>query len=253
MANNLYIASLEPASGKSVIALGVMELLSRRLDRVGYFRPVVPSTDPVDSRLALMDGRYELAGEPEERYAFTVDEVERLLAQGRTDELFKGVLEAYRALADKAPFVLCDGTDYTGVSTALEFEFNAKLANHLGAPVLAIVNGREQILRSDWVKPIITVGQNSLAVFLLSMGLARIAGMVLDIVGRSGFTFALVNLSGMAILVAFAYWCTFLRTQPWRKIAAERDANTLKNSSTTANQASTPRDHRLLGGTAPAE
>lgn len=118
---------------------------------------------------------------------------------------------------------------------------------------LAIVNGREQILRSDWVKPIITVGQNSLAVFLLSMGLARIAGMVLDIVGRSGFTFALVNLSGMAILVAFAYWCTFLRTQPWRKIAAERDANTLKNSSTTANQASTPRDHRLLGGTAPAE
>ncbi|WP_341252122.1 phosphate acetyltransferase [Euzebya pacifica] len=144
MANNLYIASLEPASGKSVIALGVMELLSRRLDRVGYFRPVVPSTDPVDSRLVLMDGRYELAGEPEERYAFTVDEVERLLAQGRTDELFKGVLEAYRALADKAPFVLCDGTDYTGVSTALEFEFNAKLANHLGAPVLAIVNGRSR-------------------------------------------------------------------------------------------------------------
>ena len=142
MANNLYIASLEPASGKSVIALGVMELLSRRLDRVGYFRPVVATTDPIDSRLALMDGRYELAGEPEERYAFTVDEVEALLAQGRTDELFKGVLEAYRALADKAPFVLCDGTDYTGVSTALEFDFNAKLANHLGAPVLAIVNGR---------------------------------------------------------------------------------------------------------------
>ena len=141
MANNLYIASLEPASGKSVIALGVMEVLSRRLDQVGYFRPVITSTEQPDSRLALMEGRYNLAGAPEQRWAFTVDEVERLLAQGRTDEVFKGVLEAYRALAAQAPFVLCDGTDYTGVSTALEFEFNARMANHLGAPVLAIVNG----------------------------------------------------------------------------------------------------------------
>ena len=142
MANNLYIASLEPASGKSVIALGVMEMLSRRLDQVGYFRPVIPSADHHDSRLALMEGRYNLAGEPEQRWAFTTDEVERLLAKGRTDEVFKGVLEAYRELERQAPFVLCDGTDYTGVSTALEFEFNAQLANHLGAPVLAIVNGR---------------------------------------------------------------------------------------------------------------
>ncbi len=33
MAKSLYIASLEPNSGKLVVTLGVMEMLSRRDDR----------------------------------------------------------------------------------------------------------------------------------------------------------------------------------------------------------------------------
>ena len=30
-----------PASGKSIVALGLVELLSRRVSRVGFYRPVV--------------------------------------------------------------------------------------------------------------------------------------------------------------------------------------------------------------------
>jgi len=89
---------------------------------------------------------------------------------------------------------------------------------------LAIVNPRIDALRGAWAKPIITVGQNSLAVFLLGMGLSRVAGMVLDQIDRTPLTFALVNLGGMAIIVGFAYWCTMLRKQPWRKLAADYDA-----------------------------
>ena len=87
---------------------------------------------------------------------------------------------------------------------------------------IVIVKGREHYLLQDWAKPIITVGQNSLAVFLLSMGLGRIAGMALDALGRNGFTFALVNLGGMAILIGFAYWCTMLKRQPWKQLAVDR-------------------------------
>jgi phosphate acetyltransferase len=38
--------------------------------------------------------------------------------------------------------VLCEGTDYTGVTSAFEFDFNAGVANDLGCPILAVVNGR---------------------------------------------------------------------------------------------------------------
>jgi phosphate acetyltransferase len=69
MAHSLYIASLEASSGKSVVALGVMELLSRRLERVGYFRPVIPSAAVVDGRIALMRGRYPLDLGYEDLYA----------------------------------------------------------------------------------------------------------------------------------------------------------------------------------------
>ncbi len=161
MAESLYIASLEPGSGKSVVALGVMELLSRRLERVGYFRPVIPSAKARDGRIALISERYQLPFDDEELFAYTDDEVQQLLAQGRADEVFKGVLESYHRLAERCDFVLCDGTDYTGVSAALEFDFNAQVANHLGAPVLALVNGAEK--RGEDVVSAVQVARESLA------------------------------------------------------------------------------------------
>jgi hypothetical protein len=91
---------------------------------------------------------------------------------------------------------------------------------------LRIVEGREAQLLSRWAMPIVTVGRNSLAVFLLSMGLARLGGMALDLLGESWLTFPLVNLGGMAILILFAYWCTMLKRQPWREKARRSAAAT---------------------------
>ena len=41
MSQGLYIAAMEPNSGKSLVVLGVVELLSRRVQKLGFFRPVV--------------------------------------------------------------------------------------------------------------------------------------------------------------------------------------------------------------------
>ncbi|HUG85531.1 MAG TPA: phosphate acetyltransferase, partial [Euzebya sp.] len=64
-----------------------------------------------------------------------------MLAQGRTDDVFKGVIAAYRDLAERCGFVLIEGTDQTGTRSALEFDFNAQLATHLGATMVGLVNG----------------------------------------------------------------------------------------------------------------
>jgi phosphate acetyltransferase len=117
-----------------------MELLVRRSDRVGYFRPVIPSGDKPDTRIELMSDRYQL--EPNVSYAYTSDEVASLLAEGRSDEVFRNILESFRMLAARCDFVLCDGSDYTGGAAALEFGFNTQVAAHLGAPVVVLVNGR---------------------------------------------------------------------------------------------------------------
>ena len=41
MGSSVYVASVEGFTGKSTVALGVLEQFSRRVERVGVFRPIV--------------------------------------------------------------------------------------------------------------------------------------------------------------------------------------------------------------------
>ena len=141
MSNNLYITSMAPRSGKAVISLGIMEMLSRRIRKIGFFRPIIPEGGP-DNNIQLILKRYDLDIPYEAMYAYTHDEALDMIARGESDDLIKGIVAKYKNLERQCKFVLCEGTDYTGVSSAFEFDFNAALANNLGAPILPIINGR---------------------------------------------------------------------------------------------------------------
>ena len=60
MADGIYIASIQPRAGKSLAALGLMELASRRVERLGFFRPVVNGAAMDDREITLMHARYAL-------------------------------------------------------------------------------------------------------------------------------------------------------------------------------------------------
>jgi phosphate acetyltransferase len=134
---SLYVAAMEPQSGKSIVALGLMELLSAKVERLGYFRPIVPSGSEPDVQIELMRERYRLDASYEELHALTEDESAGL----PYEELRKRVVEAYKQLERRCDFVLCEGTDFTGAAPALEFGLNADLANELGAPLVVVVRG----------------------------------------------------------------------------------------------------------------
>jgi phosphate acetyltransferase len=159
MAKSLYIAAVEARSGKSVVALGLMQLLSRRVRKVGFFRAVIASGDRPDKELHLILTRYNLAHAYEDAYAHTHEEARRMTAEGRSDELMKSIVGKYRELESRCDFVLCEGTDFTRVSSAFEFDFNARLANNLGSPVLAMVNGRRK--SADQVTQAVRVARES--------------------------------------------------------------------------------------------
>jgi len=144
MARSLYIAAIEPRSGKSVVALGIMESLSRRIRKLGYFRPVVASGNRPDNNIQLIRKRYNLSLTYEEMYACQDEEARAMTADGRSAALFADILNKYKHLESKCDFVLCEGTDFTEVSSAFEFDFNADVANNLGSPILALINGRNR-------------------------------------------------------------------------------------------------------------
>jgi phosphate acetyltransferase len=141
MSNNLYIASMEPDSGKVTLVLGVTEMLSRRIRNIGFFRPVIKSSEEPDNDIQLILSRYNQELSYEDTYGCTHEEAQDLIADGQYNELLKNLVSKYKELESKCPFVLCEGTDYSGVSSAFEFDFNADLANNIGAAILVVVNG----------------------------------------------------------------------------------------------------------------
>ena len=144
MGKNLYIATMEPRSGKSVVLLGLMELLSRRIQKIGIFRPIVTAGEKRDDYIDLVCKRYKLEFDYEELYGVTHQEARDKLIRGEHDDLSKTMVDKYKALERQCDFVVCVGTDFTGVATAFELDFNADIANQLGCPLLLIVNGYEK-------------------------------------------------------------------------------------------------------------
>jgi len=60
------------------------------------------------------------------------------------------------------------------------------------------------------------VGQQSLAVFVVSIVVGRSNGVLMDIIGRGTWTVVGVNLFGMGLLVLTAYGASWFKGQPWK-------------------------------------
>ncbi|NUR58932.1 MAG: phosphate acetyltransferase [Catenulispora sp.] len=135
-AQGLYITSTDAASGKTVVALGVAEAMSRRVRKLGVFRPVVRGGGAVDEVVDLIRTRYRVAEPYEDCVGTTYDAVH--LDPARAVET---ILDRYRALAARCEAVVVVGTDYTDAATSTEFGFNATVAANLGLPVLLVVGG----------------------------------------------------------------------------------------------------------------
>ncbi|WP_298920750.1 OpgC domain-containing protein [uncultured Roseobacter sp.] len=90
-------------------------------------------------------------------------------------------------------------------------------AGDKGARLLAEGSGMLARLWQNILAIILKVGQQSLAVFIVSMFTARVSGFVMDNIGRDTWTVVAVNFAGMTVLVLAAYGAGWYKSQPWRK------------------------------------
>ena len=138
MGRSLYVATVEGFTGKSAVALGVLEQLSKRVERVAVFRPVVRS-DSDGSRdyvLDLLVSHEAVHLTYDECAGVTYDDV-----HADPDGAMDRIVDRYHRVADQADAVVVVGSDYTDVGSPAEFAFNARVAANIGAPVLLVLNG----------------------------------------------------------------------------------------------------------------
>ncbi len=137
MVASLYLTSAEGRSGKSAVALGVLDALLADGSRVGVFRPLIRGGGERDRVLELLRSR-ATADVPYEAcigvgYEEARDDPEEALAR---------IVGAYEALKARCDWVVVVGSDFTDVAVPTELAFNARIAANLDAPVLLIVGGR---------------------------------------------------------------------------------------------------------------
>lgn len=144
MSKNLYLAAAETDSGKSLIVLGVMNILLSNVSRVGLFRPIVHLDEEFDHDIDLVKKKFNLSFDHDAMYGLTSDEAFDLIQAGDIDSLYGNILDKYKKLESQCDFVLIEGSDYKGSLKPFEFDFNARIANHLGAPVLAVINANDK-------------------------------------------------------------------------------------------------------------
>jgi phosphate acetyltransferase len=149
VSQSLYVTSVEPDAGKTVVALGVLDLLTRSVRRPAVFRPVVADPDVPDPLLDLVRERYRAAGGEEdlvEAVGLTWEQASALIDTTASGPDPRRLVAALVAEVDRvrtaSDFVLIIGTDFTGPSPATELDLNAVLAVNLGAPVLTVLSGR---------------------------------------------------------------------------------------------------------------
>ncbi|MEV1044855.1 phosphate acetyltransferase [Streptomyces sp. NPDC049916] len=146
MARSVYVTGIERGDGRQVVELGVMELLTRQVDRVGVFRPLVH--DGPDRLYELLRARYRLSQSPASVHGLDYHEASAVQAEKGTDELVSLLVDRFHRVARDYEAVLVLGTDFAATQLPDELALNARLANEFGASVIAVVGGKGQAAES---------------------------------------------------------------------------------------------------------
>ncbi|MFB7164118.1 phosphate acetyltransferase [Streptomyces sp. NPDC056242] len=142
MTRSVYVTGIDRGDGRQVVELGVMELLTRQVDRVGVFRPLVH--DGPDRLFDLLRARYRLSQDPATVYGLDYHEASAVQAEQGTDELVSRLVDRFHQVARDYEVVLVLGTDFADTQLPDELAVNARLANEFGASVIPVVGGRKQ-------------------------------------------------------------------------------------------------------------
>ncbi|MDR6636873.1 phosphate acetyltransferase [Paenarthrobacter nitroguajacolicus] len=143
MVQGVYVASVVPGSGKSLVALGLADALHRRTGRLGFFRPFVNEADPQqDPFIGMLRRLYGL--EPSRcRGGIPLATVKAEVAAGLEDDVLSRALTEYAEVSEGCDAVIVDGSELRGNDSGRELDLNARLARNLGLPVLAVVGAQQ--------------------------------------------------------------------------------------------------------------
>jgi len=149
MSKGIYVATIEPSSGKSMVVLGLMRMLLGKTAKVGYFRPIIEDVEvgEMDNHINTVLSYFELDINYKKTYAFTRNQVLNLYNQGKSGEVIDEIIRKFKNLEERFDFVLVEGTDFSHESDILELDINILISKNLGLPVILVAQSENKDTR----------------------------------------------------------------------------------------------------------
>jgi phosphate acetyltransferase len=146
MAKSIFIATTEAFSGKSLVALGVLNMMLGRARKVAFFKPIINEEAPgkMDLDIETVLQHFQLQIPYADTYAFTRSEALRQLQTERRGELIDTIITKVKKLEELYDVTVIEGSDFLGEGTAFEFEANMAIANNLGAGLIVVISGQQK-------------------------------------------------------------------------------------------------------------
>ncbi|MBT1035734.1 phosphate acetyltransferase [Canibacter sp. lx-45] len=137
MSARIYITSIEGNSGKSSVALGVVDTLLSEAPKVGVFRPLVRTHKERDRILTMLLKHSRSQLPYEDCVGVTYEK-----AHQNPRQALSTIVEKFKRLEAKCDATVIVGSDFSDVAFPTELTFNAQIAANLDAPVLLVLGGR---------------------------------------------------------------------------------------------------------------
>lgn len=146
MSKSIFITATEPYTGKSILSLGLMNMLLSKANRIGYFKPIITDDPKIkrDKHIDTILTYFKLPIPYSDTYAFTREEVMKLTEQGHTDEILDTIISKYKQIEENYDLIVVEGSDFVGGGATFEINLNASFAKNLGAPIAIIVSGEDK-------------------------------------------------------------------------------------------------------------
>jgi len=143
MIKTVFIASTEPHAGKSIISIGLVNMLLGKAQKIGYFKPIISQSqfEQKDNHIDAIVRHFDLPSTYDDTYAFSWQEAMSKMETESQGDMIDTIIRKFKTFEKKYDFTVVEGTDYTGEGVAFEFEINIQIAKNLQAPAIIVVSG----------------------------------------------------------------------------------------------------------------
>ncbi len=161
MIKTVFITSTEPHSGKSIVSIGLIDMLLGKAQKISFFKPIISDDESQkkDGHINTIINHFGLPATYEESYAYTWQEAALQMETENQGEMLDTIIRKFKYLEDNSDFTIVEGTDYSGNGSAFEFEINVQIAKNLRAPVIIVISGEDK-LASQIVNSALTAVHN---------------------------------------------------------------------------------------------